>query len=194
MRSPTLPFLRSTCLTSAVRLLAARCFHRPRAPGRLPMLPCECWEGRTQAASIPPIEFAAPKYDWRQLQRWNISENRLPPGSEVLFREQTVWQHYSWQIALIIAVILLQAGAYRGPATRASSASTCRSAVQAANGRTGPCHALFDRRRTDRLNCTRNQPAARLYSDECRNRRGDPEIPDARHRRTQGYREGYFAG
>ena len=49
---------------------------------------------------VPPIEFSTPKYDWRQLQRWNISESRLPPGSEILFREPTVWQRYSWQIAL----------------------------------------------------------------------------------------------
>jgi C4-dicarboxylate-specific signal transduction histidine kinase len=59
---------------------------------------------------VPPIEFSAPKYDWRQLQRWNISASRLPRGSEVLFREPTVWQRYAWQIALIIAVILAQAG------------------------------------------------------------------------------------
>ena len=66
---------------------------------------------------VPPIEFSAPKYDWRQLQRWNISESRLPPGSEILFREPTVWERYSWQIALITAVILLQAGLIVGPAT-----------------------------------------------------------------------------
>ena len=59
---------------------------------------------------VPPIEFSTPKYDWRQLQRWNISESRLPPGSKVLFREPTAWERYSWQIALITAVILLQAG------------------------------------------------------------------------------------
>jgi signal transduction histidine kinase len=59
---------------------------------------------------VPPIEFSAPKYDWRLLQRWNISESRLPPGSEVLFREPTAWQRYSWQIALTLAVILAQAG------------------------------------------------------------------------------------
>ena len=58
----------------------------------------------------PPVLFATPKYDWRQLQRWNISESRLPPGSEILFREPTAWQRYSWQIALITAVILAQAG------------------------------------------------------------------------------------
>ena len=57
-----------------------------------------------------PIEFAAPRFDWRQLQRWGISESHLPPGSTVYFREPTVWERYSWQIALIAAVILVQAG------------------------------------------------------------------------------------
>ena len=59
---------------------------------------------------VPSIGFTTPKYDWRLLQRWNISESRLPPGSEVLFREPTAWERYSWQIALVVAVILLQAG------------------------------------------------------------------------------------
>ena len=59
---------------------------------------------------IPPITFSAPKYDWRQLKRWNISESRLPPGSEILSREPTVWEQYSWPIVLIIAIILTQAG------------------------------------------------------------------------------------
>ena len=59
---------------------------------------------------VPAVGFSTPKYDWRQLQRWNIAESRLPPGSQILFREPTAWQRYSWQIALIIGVILVQAG------------------------------------------------------------------------------------
>ena len=59
---------------------------------------------------IVPVGLAAPRYDWRQLQRWNISNKRLPPGSEVLFREPAVWERYSWQISLILAVIIVQAG------------------------------------------------------------------------------------
>ena len=54
--------------------------------------------------------FVAPKYDWREIQRWNISENRLPPNSEIYFREPSVWERYSWQIALVTAVLLIQAG------------------------------------------------------------------------------------
>ena len=49
-------------------------------------------------------------FEWPALQRWKISESRLPPGSEILFREPTVWERYSWQIALLTTVILLQAG------------------------------------------------------------------------------------
>jgi signal transduction histidine kinase/ABC-type uncharacterized transport system substrate-binding protein len=58
----------------------------------------------------PPLEYGPAKYDWRQLQRWGISESRLPPGSETYFREPTVWDRYRWQIALIAAAILAQAG------------------------------------------------------------------------------------
>jgi signal transduction histidine kinase len=53
--------------------------------------------------------FVAPKYDWRELQRWNIGERRLPPGSQIYFREATAWERYWWEIALVIAIILIQA-------------------------------------------------------------------------------------
>ena len=56
-----------------------------------------------------PIEFAAPRFDWRQLQRFGISESNLPPGSTVYFREPTIWKRYSWQIASVVAVLLIQA-------------------------------------------------------------------------------------
>jgi signal transduction histidine kinase len=49
-------------------------------------------------------------FEWPALQRWKISESRLPPGSEILFRTPTAWERYSWQIALITAVMLLQGG------------------------------------------------------------------------------------
>jgi signal transduction histidine kinase len=57
----------------------------------------------------PPSEFAPPKYDWRELQRWHISERLLPPGSTIYFRVPTAWERYRWQIAFVLAVLLLQA-------------------------------------------------------------------------------------
>jgi hypothetical protein len=58
----------------------------------------------------PPSGYAAPKFDWRQLQRWGIAESRLPAGSRVYFREPSILERYRWQIALVFAVLLLQAG------------------------------------------------------------------------------------
>jgi signal transduction histidine kinase len=48
-------------------------------------------------------------FDWRQMQRWGISEGSLPPGGEIQFRELPAWQRYSWQIAFVGAVVLIQA-------------------------------------------------------------------------------------
>jgi signal transduction histidine kinase len=50
-----------------------------------------------------------PVFDWRQLQRWNVSEDRLPPGSEVRFREPTAWEQHRVPILAICAVVLVQA-------------------------------------------------------------------------------------
>jgi signal transduction histidine kinase len=58
----------------------------------------------------PPTRYALPKFDWRQMQRWGISESLLPPGSEVLFREPSAWQKYRMEISAGAAVLLLQAG------------------------------------------------------------------------------------
>jgi len=63
---------------------------------------------------VEPIRFAAPIYDWRELRRWGISESRLPPGSEVLFRDPSLWEKYRWQIALICVLVLLQGGLIAG--------------------------------------------------------------------------------
>ena len=49
------------------------------------------------------------RYDWRELQRWNIPEQRLPAGSVVEFRQPTTWERYRWWIAGALAVALLQA-------------------------------------------------------------------------------------
>jgi len=48
-------------------------------------------------------------FDWRQLQRWGISEGQLPAGSEIYFREPTAWERYRWQLTAIFAALLFQA-------------------------------------------------------------------------------------
>jgi signal transduction histidine kinase len=67
--------------------------------------------GETPASiKTAPLELQAPVYDWRELQRWNISEARLPAGSEVHFRQPTAWEKYRWQLAAIFIALTLQGG------------------------------------------------------------------------------------
>jgi signal transduction histidine kinase len=58
----------------------------------------------------PPIKYASPKFDWRQMQRWGISESNLPPGSSIQFRPRTAWETYRWQIVTAFTVAVLQGG------------------------------------------------------------------------------------
>jgi signal transduction histidine kinase len=65
----------------------------------------------------PAIGFGETRFDWRELQRWDISEARLPAGSVVDFRVPTPFEQYKWYIiaaallcvvqAIFIAVLLL---------------------------------------------------------------------------------------
>lgn len=57
---------------------------------------------------IAPIEFATPKFDWREMQRWKISESALPAGSIIEFRDPTAWQQYNRQITAVAIALLLQ--------------------------------------------------------------------------------------
>ena len=47
-------------------------------------------------------------FDWRALKRWGISENSLPPGSVVRFKEFTFWEQYKWRIVFVLSLIALQ--------------------------------------------------------------------------------------
>jgi PAS domain S-box-containing protein len=67
-------------------------------------------EGESPASfRPPPMEVSVPTYDWRELQRWNISENRLPEGSVVKYRQSTIWQRRGPLILSAALVLLLQA-------------------------------------------------------------------------------------
>lgn len=59
---------------------------------------------------LPPSEVARPSQvaDWRALERWGLSESRLPPGTEVLFRTPTVWQRFRTVILAIAAIVAAQ--------------------------------------------------------------------------------------
>lgn len=63
------------------------------------------------AAQIPIVldNSADDTVDWRQLQRWGISQRRLLPSTVVLFREPSVWERYRSIIIATIALCLVEA-------------------------------------------------------------------------------------
>jgi PAS domain S-box-containing protein len=52
-----------------------------------------------------PIHAAV---DWRELRRWHIPESGLPPDTEVLYREPTLWERYRKYIVAAVALIAVQ--------------------------------------------------------------------------------------
>jgi signal transduction histidine kinase len=59
---------------------------------------------------IPPVvlPMSDPVYDWRELHRWNIPEEDLPPNSTVLHREPTTWEQHRTTIIATVTVLLVQ--------------------------------------------------------------------------------------
>lgn len=66
----------------------------------------------------PKQQFVAstgrPVVDWRQLERWNISDDLLPAGTQIEFHEPTAWERYRLEILVALAVIALQAATIAG--------------------------------------------------------------------------------
>ena len=57
-----------------------------------------------------PVEStpAVPMFDWRELRRWGISEESLPLGSIVRFKELSFWVQYKWRIIGFLSLFFLQ--------------------------------------------------------------------------------------
>jgi signal transduction histidine kinase len=69
--------------------------------------------GGERADDIPvaPADLTVRQVDWRQLRRWGIPEERVPPGTIVRFKVPTLWDRYAAYIlgaaVLLVAQTLL---------------------------------------------------------------------------------------
>jgi signal transduction histidine kinase len=61
-----------------------------------------------QAAVRSESYQSAPIVDWRQLRRWGINENRLPPGTILEFRQPSLWESYHWYIIAVGVAVAAQ--------------------------------------------------------------------------------------
>ena len=65
--------------------------------------------GTPPALIKTPIQHPGPPtFDWAQLDRWGVSESRLPPGSQVVNREPGMWARYKGAIVATIVVLIVQ--------------------------------------------------------------------------------------
>jgi signal transduction histidine kinase len=65
---------------------------------------------RRPGEPIPPVELIGNSFvaDARALRRWGLSEDRLPPDTEILFREPALWQRYRTAVLLTLGIIVLE--------------------------------------------------------------------------------------
>jgi len=64
-----------------------------------------------KAPPLPVSKYPVNEYgfDWRELKRWEIADNLLPPGSKIEYRENNAWDLYKEYILGGIALVLLEA-------------------------------------------------------------------------------------
>jgi PAS domain S-box-containing protein len=61
-------------------------------------------------ANLPLVEpdASATVFDWRQLQRWGISQSRLPPEAIIRFLEPSFWSQYKLYVIGVLGIVALQ--------------------------------------------------------------------------------------
>ena len=89
-------------LATLVAAIAAAAMIAPGvATAASPVYRFEVEPSTTQAAGHPT-------FDWRELERWNIPESRLPDGSVVLYRGPTLWQEHRGAVIGAAGLLALQ--------------------------------------------------------------------------------------
>lgn len=63
---------------------------------------------RPEAIPVVHASDLQVRVDSRALRRWNITESALPPGSQVLYREPTLWERVRRYAIAAVAVIVVQ--------------------------------------------------------------------------------------
>ena len=99
------------------------------------------------------VGFASPKFDWRELQRWDIQEADLPAGSQVEFREPSFWRQHRWTADRGCCHRPLSGPDDFSVAFRAISALPRGSRIPKATSRACADEPLADRQRDVELDC-----------------------------------------
>ena len=60
-------------------------------------------------AQVDVVGFEPPVYDSRELGRWNIESERLPPGSEIRFKPPSIWEEHHIAVIATTTALIFQA-------------------------------------------------------------------------------------
>jgi len=82
--------------------------HVGASAGRLAL---EILRGGPPSGAVPSVleVSPAPRFDWRELKRWNLSVEAVPPRSVIINREYSLWERYRTEVIVAFFVLALQA-------------------------------------------------------------------------------------
>ena len=63
---------------------------------------------KLEAIAVATGEFQHYVFDWRELHRWGMPEDQLPPGSSVVNWEYSSWEMYRWRILALSAAVVIE--------------------------------------------------------------------------------------
>jgi signal transduction histidine kinase/ABC-type uncharacterized transport system substrate-binding protein len=106
-----------------------------------------------------------PMFDWRALERWGISESRLPSDSVLRFREPSLWHSYGWQIVAVAVFCLAQSTLIAGLIIQRGRRRLAEREVASLAGRLITAHEDERRRLARELHDDLTQRLARLAID-----------------------------
>jgi formate hydrogenlyase transcriptional activator len=65
--------------------------------------------GEKPEAISPHVVPSIIMFDWREVQRWGISEQSLPPGSIIRFKQRSFWELYKWYVIGLVGAVVVEA-------------------------------------------------------------------------------------
>jgi len=74
---------------------------------------------KPQEMSTAESTSCAYMFDWRELRRWGINEESLPPGSIVRFRDPSFWDLYRWHVIGVLTLCVVEGALVLGQRARA---------------------------------------------------------------------------